>query len=348
MVFCWHFLHGYMDFPVPFSYAPDFPPMALLDEGHTGVALFMVLSGYLFAKLLQGRSVRFPAFLWNRVLRIAPLLLLVVGGRILYAYLAKDEFAINLYLAKWGWLLPTLPNGGWSVTAEFHFYLLLPLILLLGRRSPWWLPALVAGALLLRAYLHARNGGVQLLAYYTLVGRIDQFVLGMLAYRYRHWLAGRHVVGLLVASALIAFYAWFDHQGGFNLMPSYPSPSRLWIVIPDIEGVAYAALIAYYDSSYRPRTSGISGVIGRFGAYSYSLYLLHFFVVFKLPSLIQAHVMGLSNFYVACAWALLCFVCLYPVGYLSFRFIEAPFLRLRKLYIVKQPESELPRASTSP
>jgi len=29
--------------------------MALLDEGHTGVALFMTLSGYLFAKLLDGK-----------------------------------------------------------------------------------------------------------------------------------------------------------------------------------------------------------------------------------------------------------------------------------------------------
>lgn len=72
-------------------------PFALLDEDHTGVALFMTLSAYLFAKLLDGKSISYPAFLWNRVLRLVPLLLLVIlavgiktypvgGDMVAYAY----------------------------------------------------------------------------------------------------------------------------------------------------------------------------------------------------------------------------------------------------------------------
>src|SRR5215471_8796230 len=78
MVFAWHFTHGSNGYPVAYEYVPAIIPFALLDEGHVGVALFMVLSGYLFAKLLDGKSVNYPAFLWNRFLRLVPLLVFVI------------------------------------------------------------------------------------------------------------------------------------------------------------------------------------------------------------------------------------------------------------------------------
>ncbi len=78
MVFTWHFTHSSNGYPVPFDYVPLLFPFALLDEGHTGVALFMTLSGYLFAKLLEGKQINFVAFVWNRFLRLVPLLLVVI------------------------------------------------------------------------------------------------------------------------------------------------------------------------------------------------------------------------------------------------------------------------------
>ena len=55
LVFIWHFSHAASGYPVPFEFTPSFFPLAIFDEGHTGVALFMTLSGYLFAKLLDGK-----------------------------------------------------------------------------------------------------------------------------------------------------------------------------------------------------------------------------------------------------------------------------------------------------
>ena len=55
MVFAWHFTHA-GGYPVPLEYSPNAFPLAIFDEGHTGVALFMTLSGYLFAKLLDGKG----------------------------------------------------------------------------------------------------------------------------------------------------------------------------------------------------------------------------------------------------------------------------------------------------
>jgi peptidoglycan/LPS O-acetylase OafA/YrhL len=43
--------------------------------------------------------------------------------------------------------------------------------------------------------------------------------------------------------------------------------------------------------------------------------------------------MDISNFYLACLWALGFLLLMMPVGYLSFRFVESPFLRLRKPYV---------------
>src|SRR5258708_27812747 len=74
MVFAWHFTHARNGYPVPFDYVPALFPFSVLDEGHTGVALFMALSGYLFAKLLVGKSIDYRRFLCDRSLRPLPLL----------------------------------------------------------------------------------------------------------------------------------------------------------------------------------------------------------------------------------------------------------------------------------
>lgn len=135
MVIAWHFTHAATGTPIPFQYTPDLPPLALLDEGHTGVALFMTLSGYLFAKLLQGKRIRYPLFLLNRILRVAPLLVLVIALVAVERGVGRANFGDYAREIARGAVFPTLPNGGWSITVEFHFYLLLPLLLWLSRRS---------------------------------------------------------------------------------------------------------------------------------------------------------------------------------------------------------------------
>src|SRR5258708_29048470 len=114
MVFTWHFVHGTSGAPVPFEGAPALFPLALLDEGNTGVALFMVLSGYLFAKLLDGKDISFAGFFWNRFIRLAPLLIIVfalVGVRTVMNGDPLDQYIKSLMI---GFFAPRWPNGGWS------------------------------------------------------------------------------------------------------------------------------------------------------------------------------------------------------------------------------------------
>jgi peptidoglycan/LPS O-acetylase OafA/YrhL len=337
IVFTWHFLHAGNGFPIPFEFVPALPPFAVLDEGHTGVALFMTLSGYLFGKLLDGKQVHYGRFFWNRVVRLVPLLAFVMLAAGVVRYL--DGADMNRYfweLAK-GFYLPSWPNGGWSIAVEFHYYAVLPVLLWLLRRSRLLPLAVVLAAIGLRVALYLRYGEVHTFSYWTLIGRIDQFALGMVAFHFRSLIARRHWLALLVFAAFSAFYWAFDAQGGFFLNPSYPSPDPLWIVLPTVEGLAFGMAIAWYDSSFAFRTSGFSRFLGRIGDYSYSMYLLHFFFVFAAARFVDERIASLSNFYVACMWAVVAFLCMLPLCHLSFRFLEAPFLRLRKPYVIAGP-----------
>jgi peptidoglycan/LPS O-acetylase OafA/YrhL len=332
MVYTWHFTHAANGYPVPFEYVPALFPFSLLDEGHTGVALFITLSGYLFAKLLDGKTIDYKAFLWNRALRLLPLLAVVILIIGVMKFVSGESLQRYAYSIAKGALIPSLPNGGWSLTVEFHYYIILPLFLWMLRKSKLLPISIVIAAIALRMLIHHEMGEIQTLAYWTIFGRIDQFALGMIIYQFRSYLAHRHVLAIATIVAFSMFYWYFDLQGGFYQNPSYPSPSPLWILFPTIEGIAYAVGIAWYESSFSPPTTGVSRFIGRIGEYSYSIYLLHFFVVFHAAEFVNERIMDISNFYLACIWSVIFFLLMMPAGYLSFRFIEAPFLKLRKRY----------------
>ena len=317
LVVTWHFTHGYAGYPVAFNQAPE---LGLIDEGHIGVSLFMTLSGYLFAKLIAGRPIHYGAFLWNRALRLLPLVTLVLLAVWLFEFRGTNAD----YLARLGkgLFLPVLPNGIWSITTEMHFYIFLPVLLWVSARWSWAPLAMVAAALCIRFAILASGQSVQDAAYWTIIGRFDQFALGIFFYQ-------RAVSGRFAATAgivLFAFYAAFDAAGGF-----YGAPDRLWIFMPTIEGLALGGLIAWYDA--HPIRSPRMWLVQKAGEYSFSIYLLHFFVVFEIAPLIDRHVMRLDSLYVALPWSMLFFVAMIGVGHLSYTFVEKPPMRFRKPYI---------------
>ena len=339
LVVVWHFTHGANGFPIPFSYTPALFAVSVFDEGHTGVALFMTLSGYLFAKLLDGKRVHFPSFYWNRVLRLAPLLIvvLVAAGTIETSSGRTTWSAYGNRLVTGLWRPDYLPNGAWSITIEFQYYFLLPLFLWLQRKAAWLPILLVAGGLVGRIVVMTLTGEAQSVSYWTLLGRVDQFAFGSIAYSYRHVLERRHLVAACTAATFLMIYQWFDAAGGFYALGGqYPSTNTFWIVLPLIEGFSYALLIAWYDTSFSFKNAGLSGLVAQAGAYSYSIYLLHPFFVFWIPRLVSRDLIWLSTFLRAWAMSAVFYVGMAIIGYVSFRWIEAPFLRFRRKYVLPQ------------
>ena len=102
-----------------------------------------------------------------------------------------------------------------------------------------------------------------------------------------------------------------------------------WAVLPALlGGLLFAAVESAQGLAPQPIR------ISRAGTYDP---YMDDFVVFYAARFVGEHIMTLSNFYLACLWSLGCFLLMMPIGYLSFRFIEAPFLKFRRRYSIAIP-----------
>lgn len=328
MVFMWH---GYFFLHVvsPPAWAPPAPLFflsLLVHEGHSSVSLFLALSGYLFCLLLQGRDVSWRAFYWNRAIRLLPLLCVVFMAFAISTRMQGGSLKIYLHSLLAGLWLPTWPGGGWTLAVELHFYLLLPLLMWLLRRTPLVFLALLACAILLRISLWHDEADVQRLAHFTMVGRIDQFLLGMLAARYRHHLAGRHglAAGVLVTFAL--FYWWLDREGGFFGYPDH----ALWIALPSIEGGSYAVLLAWYHTSFPSLRGRVADAMSWLGRIAYSMYLWQMLYFALVMHVLRGYLPATPGFTEGTLILVLLFLMLLPLAWLSYLGLERPFFRFRR------------------
>ncbi len=326
MVFTWHFIHAG---GVPVNYVPALPLLSLLEEGHTGVSLFMTLSGYLFAKLLDGRQIDYKSFLWNRALRLLPLLTVALLLQAA-AWIANGSSvqAVATQIAL-GSILPRWPNGAWSIAVEWHFYLILPAILFLRRLVAL---ILIFTAVVLRLSLFITGWEIHPTAYWTIIGHFDQFVAGIYVWYLFRGERVRPLAVLAVAMAFVTFYHWFNISGGFY----GPQASPVWIYLPAAEAAFYAVMIAAYDGSKLSLPKRLSASISFVGTVSYSIYLLHFWYYGPAAKMVTQY-LGLLPFGLSLLCSLLAFVLFLPIAALSYRCIEQPFLKLRTRYARRGP-----------
>jgi peptidoglycan/LPS O-acetylase OafA/YrhL len=209
----------------------------------------------------------------------------------------------------------------------------------LGRRHPAnWLGILLL-AVCGRAVLSRFSDHMSLFGSYTILGRIDQFLLGMLAWHVRGWFKQRHIVCGLAALAYSVYVYELDHLG----VPWGPRfrNDNWWIWLPTVEGLFFAMTVAWYDSSFEGRRISLPGRVAIMaGRTSYSMYLLHFFWVFAAARWFNAHVWPMSSPERGIVMASIAFLASMPIAMLSYRFIELPCLRARQSYQAEAPSGE--------
>ena len=186
-VISYHLLYGE---PYKSDKWPDAtnPLHAFLIEGHTAVAMFMVLSGFIFTIGSFGKHVSYKQFLKNRFLRTYPLFLfLLMVGMIA----APQNISLNGVLKTVFFM--SNANGAfhsgsftamfWTVAVEWHFYLAFPLLLALTNiKRASFLICLIISFIILRLIIinYGENPtSPRDLSYWTIIGRMDQFALGM-------------------------------------------------------------------------------------------------------------------------------------------------------------------------
>lgn len=352
LIIVYHGLHVFsyhLRFGKPFAFdnwlQSENVPLAALLEGHTAVTLFMVLSGFIFTYGTFGAQIRYGDFIYNRVLRIFPLFVLiyVVG---IYAFPQSYSFVGLLQ----GLLLQgNLPGSAyiepftalfWTIAVEFQFYLLFPFLMSFQQRYGLrYLLLVILVCLIFRGIAVVLGANARDLSYTTIVGRLDQFALGMiiavLAKR-RPIRGAAAVAGLIAATAgLIGALSLFNQLGGYPLEAWY---KILW---PDLEGALWAAFIFFYLGVFNQLKTPINRLLGWIGLISYSLYLTHLIIV-QVITRLDLMLARDQPFQIAASLTTLALALPLSLALatITYYVVERPFLELRRMYLIRPEAGE--------
>ncbi len=306
--------------------------------GYVGVDIFFVISGYLITTIilveLEQGSFSLTRFYERRMRRILPALFFMMLVTLPLAWLwlfpaemvdysqsliAVSTFVSNIlfwqevgYWEQAAELKPLIHT--WSLSVEEQFYLLFPLLLMtVWRNRRVWLAGMLVVTLLISivaAEWLARHAPIA--NFYLLPTRLWELVMGaLIAYQlfYREALidSDRLREGLSLLGLLMILYAIF----GFDRNTPFPGFQAL---IPTV-GTGLVLLFASPLLGVG-RVLGMRPLVG-IGLISYSLYLWHqpLLAFARQRSLVALDALTLSGLLVA----------VFPMAYLSWRYIETPF-----------------------
>ncbi|PNG24748.1 acyltransferase family protein [Methylocella silvestris] len=259
--------------------------------GFVGVDVFFVISGYLMTKIILSRldDERFSltGFYVDRARRIVPALAGLVAMLLAVGYflvapgvyrqigmhsLAALSFVSNIVFYKEAgyfdleseqkWLLHT-----WSLSAEWQFYLIYPILLLTLQRSglsKWRRHVLLIGLLLSLALCIAGTANFRQACFFLLPARAWEMLAGGLVYVYAN--PGRRSAlqaRIMEASGLALVLASLFMFDSATPWPSY------WAVAPVI-GTCLVIAAERRDAIWASNR-----VVGLIGRWSYAAYIWH-------------------------------------------------------------------------
>jgi peptidoglycan/LPS O-acetylase OafA/YrhL len=161
---------------------------------------------------------------------------------------------------------------------EWHFYLLFPLLLVCVQKWGWnVLPGLILALLVVRTGAYFAGADMRVLSYWTIVGRLDQFLLGMLAgiYYRNYFVAGKRLDYVAIGGAGLVLMLLF----GFNQLGGGGANNYLWIFWPTLEAMAWAIFLIGYLSIARHFHRLVGNALVALGTISYSIYMGHYLVL---------------------------------------------------------------------
>lgn len=260
-------------------------------SGFLGVDVFFVISGFLMAVLYrEGEAI---GFLKRRALRLLPsYYIIIIFTLLLTVFLTtrneSDQVFEQAYFSS-----VFSPNIGfwtynsyfsqkdftpllhlWSLGVEIQFYLVVPLVAWLARKSRWLLIGLALASFMLCVMVATKSPKT---SFFITPFRIWEFLVG---YGSALWFSSKGAVvsdrksyfgllGLLVV-LLIPLIPVDGESGSFT--SGHPGLSALVVVLA-------TALVLIYGLPKRLELGLIGRGLAGLGRYSYSIYLVHFPVI---------------------------------------------------------------------
>lgn len=302
--------------------------------GQTGVTLFFVLSGFLITRiLLESKSLDgyFKNFYFRRVFRIFPLyyfflLIFYFGYPVIFGAAStpfNQQFFYYTYLQNFATTFhwnAIGPDHFWSLAVEEHFYLFWPFVVyfLTNKQLLYVIIGIVLGALALRVYMLTEHFDV----FYFTFTRFDALAIGALlslleiksvftSFNARKFLFV--FVGVLIPTIAI----WTFVSGTANVF--------IQVIKYLLLAIAYFGLIGYVLCLKKEHPIGFftsSKFMVFTGKISYGLYVYHPFAYrFTKVYIYTGHWM---------VELILGFCLTYLIAWLSFQWLESPFLKLKK------------------
>ena len=249
----------------------------------TGVNLFFVLSGFVFAPYFFGRHLTILPFLIRRICRIYPLY--VIGVLVYAAQRGYDDQTIGLVIrhllfmhtAESFEIAFALNSAFWSLPPEVEFYLALALFSVCSR-GKYFMPGIVMVALISRLFISLNEPQVSGVVNWALIlnahlpGLLIEFLIGVGIWRLTHSRAGiglRRLIGL-AGSFLLCLTAWRFEQLGEAVRQDDLLRGNLGL----LAAVAYGAMLAWV-SGLKPQRSWTLALCHWGGALSFGTYIFH-------------------------------------------------------------------------
>lgn len=344
LVLLGHLFYGTVLPPAAYAWMPSVLQQTI-GHGWLGVDLFFILSGFLITGILidaRGSTHYFRDFYARRVLRIFPLYLAcILVYSLAYphngAYFGLALLFLANFAGAFGVAWPHGPGVFWSLAVEEHFYLVWPLLVRVLKRS--WLLVLtlvvVFGTPVLRGVCTWWGMDPEFQVYPYSFFRFDGMALGAIL---AMWVRSRFytrenawkLAAVLAGISIVVTAAGLP----FGIMQTKSvASSALRYTQAQMFFAAFMVLALAYRAT--PFTALLRTRFAKVTAdLSYCIYLTHL-ALFDLyyQALKSWHINDVSRFGPVGALALRCVAitaATYALAALSKRWLEDPFLRLKK------------------
>lgn len=301
-------------------------PRSVLDFTFSGVDLFFVISGFVFAPYFYGKNLDIASFFVRRFLRIYPLYVVALG---VYAALHHFNGQGVEHLLKHLLFLHTLETkeiafyynpAFWSLPPEVEFYLALPVLCVLfrGERRVGVLLVLAGLSHLgLVAMLGRGDGAARVaeISLFHLPGVLVEFLLGTLAWKTASLQPRSAIRGLLLLAGSILWTILaliFMSGGDAAIESSWWLRGNVGILSALAYALAVSAIVGWIKAAPPPLRAASLWM----GNLSFGIYLFHNAIPTALSPFVEALSGGL--FAVACTAGTL------AISYLAHRFYEEP------------------------
>ncbi len=325
--------------------------VSLFGNGFLGVNFFFVLSGFLITYLLikekkSSQGIHIRRFWMRRILRIWPLYFACVFyGFVLFPYTKSfsggvpsetaDPWYYISFISNFDYIrkgMPDSPGLGvlWSVAIEEQFYLVWPIILSIFRLNKFWVPLI---CILLGSLVFRMLNDVPILHEMHTLSCIGDMALGGLgAWLIHESVSFRNRISGLprwfIICVYIAFAVVFLFRDEF-LLSNYRLRvfERLFIssiILLIILEQCYANNSFFKIGNFR--------IASRLGLVTYGLYCIHFIIISLVVGLTAK--LGINNrvWQVVFLETGLSLIITIGVSLLSYRYFEAPFLKLKEKF----------------